>query len=147
MTQSLRKQPIGKDVSRKPISTPCKRSFNPESILKIIVSYLYHKPNSALPLQLDDLTNETNSPDKIQLIAATNSPEHIHLATSIDSLGGDINIREEASQTISCGSVISKRHCVKSKSQQPSNCNESDDEDPADVTFEPNVIDMMLTEK
>ena len=108
-----------------------------------MVSHLYHKPNSALPLQLDDLTNETNSPDQIQLITATNSPEQIHLATSIDSLGGDINIREEASQTITCGSVLSKRHCVKSKSQQPSNCSESDEEDPADVTFEPNVIDMM----
>ena len=31
MTQSPRKQTIEKDVSRKPVSTPCKRSFIPES--------------------------------------------------------------------------------------------------------------------
>ena len=142
MTQSPRKQTTGKDISTKPVSTPCKRSFIPESS-KSSYRISDHKPNSALPLQLDDLTTETNSPEQIQLITATNSPEQIHLATSIDSLGGDINIREEASQKISCASVLSKRHCVKSKSQKPSNCSERDEEDPADVTFEPNAIDMM----
>ena len=88
-----------------------------------------------------------NSPNEIQPIIATNSAELIQLATSIDSLGSDINIREEASQEISCKSVLSKRHYVKNKSQQPSNCSESNDlydaDDPADVTFEPNITDMM----
>ena len=91
-----------------------RRSLIPESS-KSWYRMSDHKPNSALPLQLDDLTTETNSPEQIQLITATNSPEQIHLATSIDSLGGDINIREGPSQKISCGSVLSKYHCVKSK--------------------------------
>ena len=60
-----------------------------------------HKPNPALPLQLDDLTTETNSPEQIRLTTATNSSEQIQLAASIDSLGGDINIREGVSQKIS----------------------------------------------
>ena len=74
-----------------------------------------HKPNSALQLQLDDLTTETNSPKQIRLTTTTNSSEQIQLATSIDSLSGDINIREEPSQKISYESVLSKCHCVKSK--------------------------------
>ena len=40
-----------------------------------------HKRNSALPLQLDDLTTETNSPQQIRLITAANSPEQIPVAT------------------------------------------------------------------
>ena len=100
MTQSPRKQTIAKDVSTKPVSTPCKRSFIP-AFSKSLYRMSDHKPNSALPLQLDDLTTETNSPKQIRLTTATNSPEQIQLATSIDSLGGDINIREGASQKIS----------------------------------------------
>ena len=142
MTQSPRKQTIAKYVSTKIVSTPCKRSFIPESS-KSLYRISNHKPNSALPLRLDDLTTETNSLEQIQLITATNSPEQIHLATSIDSLGGDINSREQASQKIGCGSILSKHLCVKSKSQKPSNCSESDEKDPKDVTFEPNVTDMM----
>ena len=100
MTQSPRKQTIAKDVSTKPVSTPCKRSFIP-AFSKSLYRMSDHKPNSALPLQLDDLTTETNSLKQIRLTTATNSSEQIQLATSIDSLSGDINIREGASQKIS----------------------------------------------
>ena len=114
MTQSSRKQTIAKDVSTKQVSTRCKRSFIPESS-KSSYRMSDHKPNSALQLQLDDLTTEANSPKQIRLTTTTNSSEQIQLATSIDSLSGDINIREEPSQKISYESVLSKCHCVKSK--------------------------------
>ena len=48
MTQSPRKQTIGKDLSRKPVSIPCKRSFIPESskssyrIFIINLTLLFH---------------------------------------------------------------------------------------------------------
>ena len=185
MTQLPRKQAIGKDVSTKTISTPCKKSFTRESS-KSSYRIPYYMPNSAVQLQLDDLTTATNSPEQIkmtsatnlpenihltygktsqqiqitsannspkhiQLITATNSPEQIQLTTSIDSLGGDINIREEASPKVSCKSILSKRHCVKNKLHQPSNCSEGDDlydeDDPTDVTFESNIIDMMADQE
>ena len=79
----------------------------------------------------------------ICIITATNSPEQIHLATSIDSLGGDINSREQVSHKIGSGSILSKHLCVKTKSQKPSNCSDSDEKDPKDVTFEPNITDMI----
>ena len=142
MTQSPRKQTIAKYVSTKTVSTPCKRSFIPESS-KLWHRISDHKRNSALPLQVDDLFTETNSPEQMQLITATNSPEQIHLATSIDSLGGDINSREQACQKIGCATILSKHLCVKSKSQKPSNCSDGGEKDPKDVTFEPNVTDMM----
>ena len=55
VTESSRKQKIVQDVSTKRVSTPCKRSFIPESS-KSSYRMSDHKPNSALPLQLDDLT-------------------------------------------------------------------------------------------
>ena len=146
MTQSPRKQTIAKYVSTKTVSTPCKRSFIPESS-KLWHRISDHKRNSALPLQLGDLFTETNSPEQMQLITATNSPEQIHLATSIDSLDGDINSREQACQKIGCATILSKHLCVKSKSQKPSNCSDGGEKDPKDVTFEPNVTDMMADQE
>ena len=57
-----------------------RRSLIPESS-KSWYRMSDHKPNSALPLQLDDLTTETNSPQQIRLITAANSPEQIPVAT------------------------------------------------------------------
>ena len=37
-------------------------------------------PNSAIQLQMADLTTATNSPEKIKMKSATNIPEHTHLA-------------------------------------------------------------------